>query len=108
MPQCLIMILNSDIHEIARLRIVALLASLDFEEKIGFSSIKASLNLSDGNLSSHIRVLEDEDYIKVEKTFVGRKPKTYYRLSIRGREAFAEYIEALQALLSGNTKVRCH
>lgn len=93
------MSLNSIIHERARLKIMSALASLDVDSKSDFSFLKKLLEMSDGNLSAHIRVLEKEGYVEIEKKFIDRKPKTYYWLSIKGRQAFADYITELEDIL---------
>lgn len=67
---------------------------------VEFKKLKEMLGVSDGNLASHIKVLEKETYIEFKKEFVGRKPKTTYRATIAGRKAFQEHLDALEALLN--------
>ena len=67
---------------------------------VEFKELKTTLGVSDGNLASHIKVLEKENYIEFKKEFVGRKPKTSYRGTISGRKAFQEHLDALEALLN--------
>jgi len=57
------------------------------------------LGVSDGNLASHIRALEDLGYIETQKQFIGRKPNTSYMVTDAGRKAFSAHIEALTSLL---------
>lgn len=64
-----------------------------------FSSLKAQLGLTDGNLGAHIRVLEEAGYLAVEKGFVGRRPRTTCRVTEAGRRAFSEYLRQLEALI---------
>lgn len=64
-----------------------------------FNSLKELLNVTDGNLASHLKALEKEEYIKVNKTFIGRKPNTQYSASEKGREAFKKHLEALENLI---------
>lgn len=64
-----------------------------------FSTLKQKLNLTDGNLGAHIRVLEDAGYIEVEKGFVGRRPRTLCRVTQLGREAFGCYLKQLEELI---------
>ena len=64
-----------------------------------FNSLKDLLNVTDGNLASHLKALEKEEYITVNKTFVGRKPNTQYAASKIGRDAFKKHLEALENLI---------
>lgn len=64
-----------------------------------FNSLKDLLNVTDGNLASHLKALEKEDYILVEKTFVGRKPNTRYIATDQGKIAFSKHLEALEELI---------
>ena len=88
--------LDNVIHEKSRLLILTLLLK---EGKLSFSELKERLNLTDGNLVSHLRILEDNELINVEKKFVKRKPKTFYSLSKKGRKKFMDYLEKLRILL---------
>lgn len=84
------------IHGRVRLGIMAYLSGVEQAE---FNAIKARLKTTDGNLSVHLRKLEDAGYVAVEKTFVGRKPLTRASLTETGREAFVGYLEALRKLV---------
>lgn len=84
------------LHQPIRTRIAAFLRA---HGNASFKELKERLELTDGNLSSHMRVLEKEGYVEVEKFFEGRRPKTLYRLSEAGNRAFREYVAALQAFL---------
>ena len=64
-----------------------------------FATLKSLLDLTDGNLASHTRSLEEAGYILCEKKFVGRKPNTTYMVTDAGREAFAAHISALERFL---------
>ena len=64
-----------------------------------FNTLKGMLGVSDGNLASHIRALEELGYIETRKQFIGRKPNTSYSVTDAGREAFSAHIEALSSLL---------
>nr|WP_305121203.1 transcriptional regulator [Pedobacter xinjiangensis] len=64
-----------------------------------FNSLKDLLNVTDGNLASHLKALEKEQYITVNKSFIGRKPNTQYIASKLGREAFKKHLEALENLI---------
>ncbi len=91
--------LDPVIHAQARLRIVSALATLDAGESIAFPRLQELLDMTAGNLSTHLRKLEDADYVEVSKTHQGRTPVTYLALSTRGRRAFEDYTENLRSLL---------
>lgn len=77
------------------------LMSIDTDEKVDFTYLKKLLELTDGNLGAHLTKLEEAGYIKIEKVFVGKKPKTYIRLTGKGRDAFNEHIMALDNIVKG-------
>ncbi len=93
--------LDPVIHAQSRLRVMAALAALDRGDRLTFSKLQQLLEMTAGNLSTHLRKLEDAGYVVVEKTFEGRSPVTYVALSAGGRRAFETYTESLQALLRG-------
>ena len=64
-----------------------------------FATLKSLLELTDGNLASHARSLEEAGYLRCEKKFVGRKPNTTYLVTESGREAFAAHIDAMERFL---------
>jgi len=64
-----------------------------------FNSLKELLGVTDGNLASHIKALEREKYISVNKSFVDRKPNTKYRITDKGRLAFKKHLDALEAVV---------
>jgi DNA-binding MarR family transcriptional regulator len=68
-------------------------------EYIDFNSLKEMLQITDGNLASHISVLEKNKYINVKKTFVGKKPNTSYSVTEKGKKAFKEHLDALERLI---------
>ncbi len=88
--------LNKDFESRVRLGIMSILIVNDWVE---FGEIKELLDLTDGNLASHSKALETKEYIEVKKEFVGKKPKTSYRVTQLGREAFNLHLEALEKLL---------
>ena len=69
-------------------------------EAADFNRLKELLELTDGNLASHLKALENAEYILVEKTFVGRKPNTRYSATIKGKKEFKKHIEALEKLIN--------
>jgi DNA-binding MarR family transcriptional regulator len=84
------------IHGRMRLGIMAFLADAEVAD---FNTLKAALNATQGNLSIHLRKLEDAGYIAIEKSFLGRKPLTRARVTEAGRKAFAAYLEAIARLV---------
>ncbi|EOR93669.1 hypothetical protein ADIARSV_3178 [Arcticibacter svalbardensis MN12-7] len=79
-----------------RLQVMSVLVAND---NYDFNSLKDLLNVTDGNLASHLKALEKEEYIIVNKTFVGRKPNTQYAASQKGVDAFKKHLEALENLI---------
>lgn len=69
------------------------------DDRVDFLTLKQSLDLSDGNLASHLASLEKQEYIAVHKSFVGRKPHTEYEATKAGKQAFSEHLDALEAFL---------
>ncbi len=84
------------IHERTRLAIVSALA---VAPELSFGELKKMLSLTDGNLSAHSRTLDEAGYIKVEKSFQGRRPLTTMRLSPKGRKAFQRYLKTLRQII---------
>ncbi len=84
------------IHSRIRLAIMAVLASV---EQADFTFIRDQINATDGNLSVHMRKLEDAGYIKVDKQFEGRKPVSRYVLTGAGRKAFQAYVDHLANMI---------
>ena len=84
------------IHSRIRLAIISVLISLEDAE---FNFIKKQVNTTDGNLSVHLRKLEEAGYITVTKEFANRKPVSKYNLTKTGRKAFEAYIQKLEELI---------
>ena len=93
--------LDAIIHAPARLRVVATLAALGEGDELSFPKLRKLLDMTAGNLSTHLRKLEDAGYVRVTKTHEGRTPATYLALTARGRMAFEDYTTALNSLLKG-------
>jgi len=91
--------LDPVIHAQARLRITAALATLDQNDSITFPRLQELLDMTAGNLSTHLRKLEEAEYVTVAKSHSGRTPITYLSLSKRGRRAFEDYMDALRSVL---------
>ena len=88
--------IDETIHQRTRLAIMATLAGV---ESLEFNEIKATLALTDGNLSTHAAALERAGYVKIRKAFRGRKPQTTIAMSPKGRKAMERYINLLDGML---------
>jgi DNA-binding MarR family transcriptional regulator len=88
--------LNKAFENRIRLGIMAILA---VHEAMDFIALKEYLEVTDGNLASHLKALEKEAYICVEKSFIGRKPNTRYSITPDGKTAFQHHIAALENLI---------
>ena len=84
---------NKAFESKARLGIMSVLI---VNETLSFNSLKELLDMTDGNLATHLRALEEQSYISVKKQFVGRKPNTTYTATPTGRQAFTEHLNALE------------
>ncbi|MGV8882017.1 MAG: transcriptional regulator [Rhodoglobus sp.] len=93
--------LDPVIHAQARLRIMSTLATLDADSSMSFPRVQELLDMTAGNLSTHLRKLEDANYVSQEKAFKGRTPVTYLALTKQGRRAFEDYMDQLRELLGG-------
>ena len=78
---------------------LGIMSVLMVNESADFNTLKELLGVTDGNLASHTKALELEEYIIIEKQFIGKKPNTSYRTSIMGRTAFTDHINALEKLI---------
>ncbi len=90
--------LDDRIHSRIRLAIMSILIGVEQTE---FNFLKQQVKTTDGNLSIHLRKLEEAKYITVKKEFVKRKPQSQYRITRKGREAFADYIAQLEKFIKG-------
>jgi DNA-binding transcriptional ArsR family regulator len=93
--------LDPVIHAQARLRVVAALSTLPDGDRLTFPRLQEILSMTAGNLSVHLRKLEDAGYVEITKTHHGRTPVTLICLTRRGRLAFDDYTAAVRRLLDG-------
>ena len=91
--------LDPVIHAQARLRVVATLAAMPDGASITFPRLQSLLDMTAGNLSTHLRKLEDADYVVTTRTVERRTPTTYVELTPTGADAFARYTEDIRSLL---------
>lgn len=81
---------------------LGVMSALMANEYMDFNSLKDLLNVTDGNLASHLKALENTAYITMKKEFIGRKPNTKYSATKIGRAAFSQHLEALEALIKNS------
>jgi len=89
--------LNKAFDSRIRLGIMSILVVNDSAD---FNTMKELLNVTDGNLASHLKALEKDEIIAVRKQFIGRKPNTSYSVTDLGRKLFQEHIDALEKLIN--------
>ena len=95
--------LDPVIHAQARLRVVSTLSTLPAGDRITFPRLQELLDMTAGNLSTHLRKLEDAGYVTIVKTHEARTPVTFVALTTRGRAAFEQYTRDLRALLGATS-----
>jgi len=84
---------------------IQILTILSLRGHITFTELKKLLSVSDGNLSVHLKKLEDADFITVEKKFEGRKPQTTYKLTELGKKEFIAYLNKMEEVLKNLKEV---
>jgi DNA-binding MarR family transcriptional regulator len=80
---------------------MGVMSILIVNEEVSFNDLKKMLDVTDGNLASHMVNLEENGYVKVHKGFIGRKTNTTYSITRAGEKAFKDHIEALEAIIKG-------
>lgn len=78
------------------------MSALAVNEKFDFNALKEFLDVTDGNLATHLKALEKEEFIGMEKSFVGRRPNTKYFLTAEGKKAFEEHLKMLEQLIKSH------
>ncbi len=81
---------------------MAIMSALAANPEMSFKELKESLGMTDGNVSVHIRTLQQAGYVIVSKTFVNNRPHTSYRMTAQGLQAFNEYIDLLEEIVRLN------
>lgn len=84
----------------SRIRL-GVMSILMVNEEVSFNDLKQMMDVTDGNLASHIMNLEENGFIKVHKGFIGRKTNTTYSITKAGEKAFKEHVEALEYMIKG-------
>ncbi len=84
----------------SRIRI-GIMSALMVSEEVNFNELKTLIDVTDGNLATHLKTLEENSYIKVEKGFIGRKTNTTYSITKAGEKAFRAHLDALEKIIKG-------
>lgn len=84
----------------SRIRL-GIMSILMVNEEMNFNDLKQALEVTDGNLATHLQTLEESGYIRVQKGFIGRKTNTTYGITRQGEKAFREHIQALENMIKG-------
>jgi DNA-binding MarR family transcriptional regulator len=82
----------------SRIRL-GIMSALMVQESVNFNELKELIQVTDGNLASHLKTLEENGYIKVQKGFIGRKTNTLYSVTRGGEKAFKAHLEALEKMI---------
>jgi DNA-binding transcriptional ArsR family regulator len=89
------------VHQSTRLRLMSVLNALPVGEGLEFKRLKSIARATDGNLGAHLATLEKAGYVKIEKDFVGKRPRTQVRISRVGRRAYEAHMTYLRDILEG-------
>lgn len=89
-----------DLHKAFESRVrLGIMSALAVNDMVDFNSLKEYLGVTDGNLASHLKALEKEEFIRVEKSFIGRKPVTKYYMTKEGKRAFEAHLKVLEEII---------
>lgn len=91
--------LDRVIHEKGRLAIMSMLAA---SPELSFTELRDTLNMTDGNLTSHMRTLQEAGYVSVSKSYANNRPLTTCSLTVAGKKAFASYVTLLEQIVQQN------
>lgn len=78
---------------------LGIMAALAVNETLEFTALKEYLDVTDGNLASHMKALEKEKFVGVKKSFIDRKPNTRYYMTTEGKKAFEEHLNTLESII---------
>jgi|ERR1044072_3174194 DNA-binding MarR family transcriptional regulator len=84
----------------SRIRI-GIMSALMVNEDLNFNDLKTLIDVTDGNLATHLKTLEENNYVKVHKGFIGRKTNTTYSVTAAGQKAFRAHLDALEKIIKG-------
>lgn len=89
-----------DLHKAFESRIrLGIMSALAVNDSLDFSALKEFLDVTDGNLATHIKKLEKEGFIEVEKSFIDNKPNTKYSMTKEGKKAFGSYLNVMEEII---------
>lgn len=89
-----------DLHKAFESRVrLGIMSALAVNDSLDFTSLRDFLDVTDGNLATHIKKLEQEDFIGVDKSFIDNKPNTRYYMTEKGRKAFEEHLKVLEEII---------
>lgn len=89
-----------DLHKAFESRVrLGIMSALAVNDTLDFTSLKEYLDVTDGNLATHLKKLEQEEFIGVEKSFIDRKPNTRYYMTEEGEKAFEEHLKVLEQII---------
>lgn len=92
-----------DLHKAFASRVrLGIMSALAVNDKLDFSSLKEYLDVTDGNLASHLKTLEKEQFVGEEKSFIDRKPNTKYFMTKAGKKAFNDHLKALETFINSH------
>lgn len=90
----------NDLNKVFESRIrLGIMSALAVNDKLDFISLKEFLDVTDGNLASHLKTLEKEKFISIHKSFIDRKPNTKYYMTGKGKKAFDEHLKVLEQII---------
>jgi len=78
---------------------IGIMSALAVNEQLNFNDLKELMDVTDGNLATHLKTLEENNYIKVQKGFIGRKTNTTYSITKNGEKAFRAHLDALEEII---------
>lgn len=89
-----------DLHKAFESRVrLGIMSALAVNDGLDFTSLKEFLDVTDGNLATHLKKLEKEEFIEVEKSFIDNKPNTTYYMTNEGKKAFEEHLKVLEQII---------
>jgi DNA-binding MarR family transcriptional regulator len=90
----------NDLHKAFESRVrLGIMSALAVNDSLDFTSLKEFLEVTDGNLATHIKKLEQEGFVEVEKSFINNKPNTSYSMTPKGKKAFEEHLSVLEQII---------
>ena len=95
--------MNELIHQPTRLKIMATLNAMRGGTKLEFTELRKLLDVTDGNLGTHLTTLENAGYVEIEKAFVGKKPRTRVSMTRAGRRAFDTHVQYLRDIIHASS-----